>query len=172
MTVAGWFPTYAVLTNAYKMDLAAFSGTLFWGMITIFRFATAALKMPCSEKMRILGNSMLLVSGFVLYLNMMGFYPLVAVFGSLGYGFSCSGILALLMSVPIEFGYKLKPHQISNMIVMMNLGPILLTTCVGWLMEDDPINLVYSLVVTSVAVCACVYFLVKFLREGKEEYST
>ena len=109
ITVAGWFPTYAVVTGAFNVDTAVFSGTLFWGMVTLFRFVTAALKIPCSQKIILLANSMFAVSFITLLLDMVHAYKATTVVGSLGFGFSCSAVLSLLMSIPVEFGFKLKP---------------------------------------------------------------
>ena len=115
--MAGWFPTYAVITGAFDVEMAVFSGTLFWGMITLFRFVTAALKIPCSQKIIILGNSIFFVSLITLLLNYAQEYKLVTIIGSLGFGFGCSAVLSLVMSLPVEFGYKLKPEQISNFFI-------------------------------------------------------
>ena len=109
ITAPGWLPTFAVLTGAFDVEVAVFSGTLFWGMVTIFRFLAAAIKIPCSDKIIILANSMFTVSFITLFLDLAHSYKLVTVVGSLGFGFSCSAVLSLLLSVPVEFSFKLKP---------------------------------------------------------------
>jgi fucose permease len=99
-TASGWFSSYAVLTNSMDKAQATICGTLFWTASTFFRFLAAGSSAKCSVKLRWLMIGILVCSVVFLGLHIMGAYRITAIFGSIGFGVTCSAVFPLLMSVP------------------------------------------------------------------------
>ena len=109
MTVTGWFPSYGVLTNTFSAESAALCGTLFWTMLTIFRFTIANSNRKISTNLFLLVSMIVICSLISTFLHLMGWFTVATLFGSIVFGMSCSGCYSLMMTLPVEFGMKLKP---------------------------------------------------------------
>ena len=127
VTSSGWLPSYAVMTGVMDKSEAAFCGTLFWLMSTSLRFSSSALKMSISAKLKVLLVLLVACSCASLTLYLTGNHYLNAILGSIGFGIACSAVFPLLMALPVEFGLKFKPEQISNLMLPPFLSSLFLT---------------------------------------------
>ena len=169
LTAASWLPSYAVITHTFDEKQAAFCGTIFWIMFTIFRFVVAALKIECSKKLSFLTKCIIFCSLVNAFLTLQGMHKAATLFGSVGFGTSCSGGYSLLLSVPMEFGIKLTPEQLSTILLVPAFSLMVVTTSVGMLMRISANMLMVCLVVMSCALGTNVYFLFRQMKEESME---
>ena len=86
LTASGWLPSYAVVKGAMDKREATICGTLFWLMMTLFRFIVSGSSAKCSLKLRILTSSLLACSLLCLGLHWLGTSYLVTIMGSAVFG--------------------------------------------------------------------------------------
>ena len=116
---------------------ATICGTLFWLMMTLFRFIVSGSSAKCSLKLRILTSSLLACSLLCLGLHWLGTSYLVTIMGSTVFGASCSAVFPLLISVSKEYRIKFKHEQVSRIMFMPFLSSFLLTGLTGEMIGWD-----------------------------------
>ena len=136
---------------------------------TTFRFVFAGLKNKNSSKLRLMTNSIVLCSIACLILHHQGYYKLTTILGSLWFGFSCSAFFSLLIAVPIEFGLKVRPEQISNIMFVPILSSLVLVGPIGSLMGANIDNFFYALVTVGIISWVNVRVLFRQMRKESEE---
>lgn len=70
-------------------------------------------------------------------------------FGSFAFGVSTSGLFALFLAIPADFGVKFKPKQVSTMMAASVLASGLVTSITGELMSYKTEFLFYWLAIMS-----------------------
>ena len=145
MTVAGWLPTFAVEVHAFNEYQASLFATLFWVMITLFRFVAASSTMKCTRKLSFLVNTIVVSSFLCVFLIFLEAYQLVTIVGTIGFGIGFSATIALILALPSEFDLKLEPDQVTNIFFASFFSPMVITAIIGELMKITMDSLFYSL---------------------------
>lgn len=149
----GWISSYSILAGVSEKEEATFYATVYWIVITLFRFISAIAPGTSSQKMRFLLKG-IVVSGITcLILIYSGYVHFTCYFGGIIFGivFSCLYILSL--SIASEFGFTILDHQTGNIILYGVLGEGSIVALVGKLMEYVSINsLYYAIIVMALAM--------------------
>lgn len=105
----------------------------------------AALTIKASLKLKTLLVGVFICGIICFVLDYWQSFHAAAMFGSIGYGLSCSAVFPLILSISTQFNIKFRPEQVSNLL----LGPIistgLSTGITGALMRLEPSLLFCSL---------------------------
>lgn len=99
-TYGGWISSYAVLVGASGMEEATIFPSIFWIMITIFRFILAFLPGTTSTKMKfqLYGNMASAIVSLLLVKS--GLFWLACSFSAVTFGIAMSSIYTLILSIP------------------------------------------------------------------------
>ena len=60
-----------------------------------------------------------------------GFFTTATLFGSIGFGMACSGCYSLILTIPGEFGLRLKSDQVALITFSPKASNMLITAPVG-----------------------------------------
>ena len=118
-------------------------------MLTIVRFMIAKSNRKISVNLSLLINSIVVCSVIDFFLHILGFYTAATLFGSIVFGMACSGCYSLMMTLPVEFGLRLKSSQVSTITFLPAISLMLITAPVGILMSISMDMLFYCLVAIS-----------------------
>lgn len=99
-TYGGWISSYAVLVGASGMEEATIFPSVFWIMITLFRFVLAFLPGMSSSKMQfqLYGNMVSAILSLLLVKS--GFAWFACSFSAVTFGIAMSSIYTLILSIP------------------------------------------------------------------------
>ena len=117
------------------MEEATLFPSVFWIMITVFRFALAFLPGTTSTKMQCLLYSIVATAIVSLLLVKAGLVWLACYLSAVAFGVSMSSVYILIISLTNQFGLTLGEHQTSNIITCSVLGEGVLTMVVALLMK-------------------------------------
>ena len=82
------------------MKSAAFCGTMFWTLSTIFRFLNSMLPIKISLKLKVMLIASCICGGMCLLFHLLNFKWLVLNAGSFFFGVATSGIYPSMLSIP------------------------------------------------------------------------
>lgn len=137
-------------------------------MVTLFRFVKAAFSCRITIKLKILLFSLILSAILCLIFQHLNLLTLTLLFGSVGYGASCSAIFPLMLSIPAEYGLKFRPEQIANIMVAAHLSSGVISAITGQIMSWKIDLLFYWLTVMSIWLCInSLIIFEKMEKEGK-----
>ncbi len=152
MIVNGWISSYAVIRANLTKSEATIFVTLFWALSTVGRVILVSLDSKNSTKLKALIHALVACSILCILIHHLEAYKLATIFGALGFGISCSGVFPLVLSISTEFNIKMRPEQISNLLIAPIISSGFNSTITGMLMHHNIGALFYSLLVSSLAL--------------------
>lgn len=164
----GWVSSYAVINGIQNKEDATFYGSLFWIVITAFRFIFLLLPGTPSKKSSwmYLGCVFVAISSLV-FLHM---YPQYGnfwiIYSSFGFGMFMSIVFPLLLSTPKEYGINLSPSDNSNFMIAASLGEGTIAVITGYCMDwFGPDMLFYTILAVNIVVLGGHYFMLYELNK-------
>lgn len=153
ISYSGWISSYAVLNGFSTKEHATFYNSLYWVSITIFRMTLAFYRSSSSSKIKYLalvGVGSSFISQFLIW-NVSSEVGII--FMTLTYGLCASVLFPLLLTIPEEFGYKLRVEDSSFFIIWAALGEGLLAVVTGKIMDFFSYDwLIYCILMFNVAI--------------------
>lgn len=157
-TYGGWIPSYAVLTGVTDPQGATKFPSLFWVLLTMFRFLLAYAPGSSSKKLRLLIQGNFYTGIISLFLIFAGFNTLACYISGVLFGLSMSSIYPLVFTFPIEEGLIIENSQATNIGIAGVVSEGVLVMIVGKMMEWIHINMLFY----SLTVCAVILWLLRF----------
>jgi hypothetical protein len=92
------------MENISTKEQATLFSSLFWIVMTLFRFIFAFVKMKPSKKLRICIYTQIIFSFFILiFVDMYGWHKFALYFAAIAYGISFSSMFGLFFVFPTEW---------------------------------------------------------------------
>jgi fucose permease len=110
----GWIPSFVVLTGVTDHTGATKFPSLFWVLLTMFRFLLAFAPGSSSKKLKILIEGIVLTGIFSLGLIYAGHLTLACYLSGVFFGLSMSSVFPLVFTFPIEEGLVIEDAQATN----------------------------------------------------------
>ena len=132
---AGWISSYATMADIASKQQATIYPLLFWGVLTLSRFAWSMVAAPTTWKMARALQATGVVVAVSIGLIAVGQAPLACYFSAVGFGVSMANLYPLVLSVCNEWGWRLNKHQANNIIAGGVVGEGVLTMLAGKMME-------------------------------------
>ncbi len=145
--------------------------SIFWGVMTLFRFVMAFIPSSSSKKLRFLLECNLATGIISMILIKTGYALVGCYFSAAMFGFSMSVIYPLVFTLPIEGGLRLEESQTTNISMGGVVAEGLITMVVGILMEKIGIDTLFYTIILLVIIMyidrlVCLYLIKQQLEES------
>lgn len=168
MTVPTWLPVYGLIEGSLTKEDTTVSATLYWIMNVLGKLIVAAWTAKTSIKLTytvVIGLGCGLIC---LILHSSLAFGFVVNFGSLVYGLMFSSGLGLLLALPQQYGIFFKAEQTAHIMLWTLLAYGILTGLGGWMMQIEPIMILYWLLILNAGLLVVLSKVLKEMSTNSE----